>query len=1068
MKGESPLCPACRSPAAAGARFCSQCGAPLLPAAAEEARRTVTALFADIVGSTPLAERLDPEDFHAVVGEAISLMATAVEAFGGTVEHVAGDGLLALFGAPQAHEDDAERAVLAGLRLVHDIGERAAEVAQEQAIDPIAVRVGIETGLVVVGPLARVELTAMGDSVNTAARLQAQARPGTVLVGERTRRLVHAAFEWGERRELSLKGKAGPVFAAEVRSQREHRHAPAASALVGRELELARGLAALDEAVAGRGGTLAVLGEAGIGKSRLLAELRERWPDLAPAGGLWLDARCVSYGRALPYLPFRQALRDPDLVSEAGELAGALAPLTGAHSGERELAASDPAGLRRRSFDALRALVERRSARGPIVLALDDAHWADASSVALVEHLLAGLPELPMLLVIATRPEREGPGETLLRAVRETLGERMRTLRLLPLDRDSDRRLLDQLIGPGGLPEELVARVLARAEGNPFFLEQLVSALTESGLPAGEAVDLPDTVERLVLARIDRLPARTREVARAASVLGRQFDAELLEAVAGSDVPTALLELERHAVVRRVGRGDHRFKHTLVQEAVYASLLRRRRQLLHARAALALEALDPNRHGLLAHHWAEAADHDRALTEHERAARATLEIYGLEEVLEHARLGMEAGRRLGVGADDRRIRELLRMRGRVHIFGDDLRRAERDLKAALASARAAGDRRGELAALIDLGLLRQQGIAEASRLMDEALSLAEALDDVQATVAVLSRHALVDGVELRLDSALDRAERAHALAERAGDERLLGKALDAQKFVALMLGDLPALERLAGEAAAIHKRLGDPFLLEYAVLESAFVFLGRGQFAEARARIQEALDLNEELGDTSHRALFLDTLGWLERSRGDHDAAIEIGTEGYELAQRLAPPDFVAWSAATLGWTLLEAGREAGAVAVLADGLARAESCGAASQALRCAGLLADAQARLDEPSRADRAAERAQAVMQGMRLPPGGAFVLGGHATLALATFHLRRGDLGRAQRLAAPLLDAAAAGGWAETEAQAALVIAGCRAARGDEAGANASHARALALAEAIGLPAVERAAESVPSRT
>jgi tetratricopeptide (TPR) repeat protein len=278
-----------------------------------------------------------------------------------------------------------------------------------------------------------------------------------------------------------------------------------------------------------------------------------------------------------------------------------------------------------------------------------------------------------------------------------------------------------------------------------------------------------------------------------------------------------------------------------------------------------------------------------------------------------------------------------------------------------------------------------------------------------------------------------------------------------------MLGDLPALERLAGDAAEIHKRLGDSFLLEYAVLESAFALLGRGEFDQARARIGEALDLNEELGDISHRALFLDALGWLERSRGDYDAAIEIGTEAFELARRLAPPDFVAWAAATLGWTLLEAGREADAVAVLVDGLDRAESCGAASQALRCAGLLAAAQARLGEGSRAAGAAKRAEAVMQGMRMPSGGAFVLGGHATLALATFHLGQGEVARAQRLAAPLLDAAAAGGWAETEAQAALVVAGCRAARGDARGAEPLRARALGLAAAIGLPAVERAALS-----
>ncbi len=1076
MKGAAALCPACRAPTTAEARYCSQCGSPLGTAAPEAARRTVTALFADVVGSTPLAERLDPEDFRAIVGEAVSLMATAAEAFGGTVEHVAGDGLLALFGAPQAHEDDAERAVLAGLRLVDDINRRAAEIARERAIDPIAVRVGIETGLAIVGPLARVELTAMGDSVNTAARLQAQARPGKVLVGERTRRLVEASFEWGQRRELSIRGKAGAVIAVEAVRHRERRQARPATALVGRERELAAGLAALDEAAAGRGGALAVVGEAGIGKSRLVGELRERWPHSAPAGAIWLDARCVSYGRAMPYLPFRQLFRDPDLMAEAGDLARALAPVTGAGSGERALDGPDPAGLRRRSFDAVRALLQKRSARGPLVLALDDAQWADPSSVALTEHLLPGLARLPILLVVATRNEREGPGRTLVAAARRVLGDQMRELALLPLGQDSDRRLLDELVGSVALSEDLMRRVLARAEGNPFFLEELVRSLTDAGAleqPEGRQgavaaaqVDLPDTVERVVLARIDRLPTRTREVARAASVLGRQFSVGLLEAVAGADVPAALLELERHDVVRSDGRGDYRFKHTLIQEAVYASLLRPRRQLLHGTAALALEGLDASRHGVLAHHWSAAGDDPRALVEYERAARGSLEVYGLEEAAEHTRLGLAAAERLGLEADDPRVRKLLRTRGRVRVFSDDVSGAEQDFEVGLSSARAAGDRRGELDALLDLALARQQGLAGARRLMEEALPIAEALGDVDATVAVLSRRAIVDACDLRLDSALQRGERARGLAEHAGDERLLGRALDALKLVALMLGDLPALERLAGDAAAIHRRVGDSFLLEYAVLESAFVPLGRGQFDQARARIEEALAINAELGDVSHRSLFLDALGWLERSRGEYDTAVAVGHQAHDLARRLAPPDFEAWSAATLGWTLLEAGRTEEAAAVLNGGLELAESCQASGQALRCAGLLAAAHARLGNGLRAADAADRAQVAMQGMNVPGGDAFVFGGHATLALATVRLDLGEVTQAQRLAAPVLDAAARGGWVETEAQAALVLARCRLAWGDADGADRLRERALMLAAEVGLPGVQRtAANAVP---
>jgi class 3 adenylate cyclase/tetratricopeptide (TPR) repeat protein len=1072
VKGATALCPACRAPAAEDARFCSRCGAPLGASDLNEARRTVTALFADVVGSTPLAERLDPEDFRTVVGEAISIMATAVETFGGTVEHVAGDGLLALFGAPQAHEDDAERAVLAGLRLVGDIDERAAELAAEWSIERLAVRVGIETGLVVVGPLAHVELTVMGDSVNTAARLEQAARPGTVLVGERTRRLVEPAFEWGERHELLLKGKAEAVVAMEALSPRERRDARPAAPLVGREQELAQAHAALDDAIS-RGGVLVVLGEPGIGKSRLLFELHRRWAGSAPEGSLWLGARCVSYGRALPYLPFRQLLRDPALMAEAPELDPALAAIIGAEPAKRAPADTDPAELRRRGFEAVRSLLARRAARGPLVLALDDVHWADASSVALALHLFRGLVGQPILLVVVTRPDREGPARMLLEAARRLLGDRVHEVRLQPLTADTDRRLLEALLGAGVLPPQLEHRILARAEGNPFYLEELARSLVDAGALAerdgrvswvgGVDVELPDTVERLVLARIDRLPPRAREVARAASVLGRQFAARLLEAVAGPDVPSTLLELERQDVVHHGGRGEYRFKHTLIQEAVYASLVKRRRQLLHSHAALSLEHMEPGRHGLLAHHWSAAGDHDRALTEHERAAETALEVYALAETAEHARLGLEAGELIGLGSGDRRVRELIRMRGRVRFLRDDHPGAARDFRAALHSARAAGDRRGELSALVAIGGMRSEGLDEAAGHLRDALPLAEELGDLAATVDVLSRHSILDAVSLRLDSAQERAERAHALAERSGEERLVGRALDAQKLVALLLGDLPALERLAGAAAAIHRRQRDPFFLSWAVLESAYVPLGQGRFDEARALIEEALDLNADLGDNSHRALFLDPLGWLERSRGEYATAAEIGREAHALSRRLAPPDFVAWTAATLGWTLLEAGEPDRAAAVLADGLGVAEKCEAAGQVLRCAGLLAAAEAERGGEDRAAAAADRAELVMRKVSAPPGGAFVFGGHATLAVAEVRLGQGEVAAARRLASPLLDAAARNGWVETEARAALVLSRCRRERGEEREAARLRERALDLAGEVGLPGVRRAAGS-----
>lgn len=287
-------------------------GAQVQPIRSE--RKVVTALFADLAGSTALAERLDPEDVSEIVGGAIARVVAAVEDFGGTIKDLAGDGALALFGAPIAHEDDPERAVRAGIRIVEDVGAYADEVAREFGVSELNVRIGIETGLVVLGPVgggSRVEYGATGDAVNTAARLQAAAAPGSVLVGAATHRLVEPVFWWGEAHTLMLKGKEQRVTAYEATALRAAgarvRGLPGTEPpLVGREPEFTALRQAADAVVAGTGTVVFITGEPGLGKSRLLAELRDFLAD----GAAWLEGRCVSYGEGLPYWPFRDLLRD--------------------------------------------------------------------------------------------------------------------------------------------------------------------------------------------------------------------------------------------------------------------------------------------------------------------------------------------------------------------------------------------------------------------------------------------------------------------------------------------------------------------------------------------------------------------------------------------------------------------------------------------------------------------------------------------------------------------------------------------------------------------------------------
>ena len=402
-----------------------------------EERKVLTAVFADVVGSTALAERLDPEDVKLVVGEAIARIVGEVESLGGHVKDLAGDGVLAFFGAPTTREDDAERAVRCALRIVGEMEEYAREVRRGWGAEGFGVRVGAATGAVVVGEVgagSRVEYAAFGDTVNVAARLQSAAEPGSVLVDDATHRAVEGLFDWSEPRRLELKGKSEPVAAwpvAGVAAEGRTRGLPGVETrLVGRSRELGLGREALDALRAGRGGVLVVSGDAGIGKTRLLDELRE----LAERdGSSWLEGRCVSYGESLPYWPFRDLLRgewigagveEPELRvrvglrrrleqlfdSRADELypyLGGLLEVALEHEAEARTSQLSPEALQWRTFEVVGQLFFRLAEEAPLVLAFEDLHWADPTSVQLLEQLLSLAEDAPVLLVLSLRPERD-------------------------------------------------------------------------------------------------------------------------------------------------------------------------------------------------------------------------------------------------------------------------------------------------------------------------------------------------------------------------------------------------------------------------------------------------------------------------------------------------------------------------------------------------------------------------------------------------------------------------------------------------------------------------------------
>lgn len=586
-------------------------------------RRLVTVLFADLVGFTGRAESIDPEEVRELQRSYFSAVAAEAERFGGVVEKYIGDAVMVLFGAPQAHDDDAERAVHAALAIREALARLDGE---------LEVRIGINTGEVVggmAGPMQG-DYTVSGDAVNVAARLQQSAAPNEVLVGAMTRRLAYEAFSFTPRETLPLKGRSEPVetWRVEGALPERRRGRGGEARLVGRDRELAAAQSALEEAREGRGLMLALVGEAGIGKSRLALEVRQR-AETAGFTTAWTSSR--SYASGVPYhlvgqlLPqllraaagrdMASALRDVGADADEATLrtwARALDDILGTGADTTDAGAPlPPAGRQRFLVQALAAVLRARSAREPMLVVLDDLHWADPASLAVIEDLLSTVPEL-RLLVLATYRSNWSHGWEGRSAYEQ--------LNLRPLRDEDARRLAAELATRSRLTGELTARVLERAAGNPLFLEELLHVETAGGPDAGPSHRLPASIHEMLLARLDALPPPARRALQVASVVGMEFSEPLVEHLAETDstaTADALRTLQRaELVVARGGTGDDPtlvFRHPLIHEVAYRSLLTTTRREMHGRVARWIEE-----HGgddnvaELARHYDHSDDREKA------------------------------------------------------------------------------------------------------------------------------------------------------------------------------------------------------------------------------------------------------------------------------------------------------------------------------------------------------------------------------------------------------------------------------------------------------------------------
>jgi DNA-binding SARP family transcriptional activator/class 3 adenylate cyclase len=625
---------------------------PTMPSTGESHRvpdevRPVTILFADIVGSTALGERLTPEETKALVGECVTIMSRAVEEYGGMVQAYQGDGICAYFGVPRAHENDPERAALAGLRILELMDEYTRDIERAWGIAGFSVRVGINSGRAAVGLVGAAEpqAVALGDATNVAARVQAAAEPGTVLVGETTSRRLRHRFVLEPLEDIEVKGREMPVAVSRLVGAATRESSSPTSPCVGRESEIAALKAVVDDLALGRGRVIALVGDAGIGKSRLVAELHE----LAGQRATWLEGHCLSYGGLSPW-PFMEVLLgwlaaeagEPEIAlrtkararlgallgEELDEILGSLGQLLRLRQEVPGEATGD--GVPRAYIRWLDALAAER----PVILVLEDIQWADAPTRKLAEAVLELTDRAGLALVLTDEPTVGSEGAALRVRALTDYAHRTTQLALGPLMDDASERLLAHLLGDE-LDQQSRERLIREAEGNPLYLEELARALEEGSLESrGRTWTitmrspelLPPSLENLLVARIDRLAEGPRRLAQVAAAVGRTFPVEVLEQVVDDDITADLASLFRTEVIRELRRYpglECEFTHGLLQEAALSTLTTTGRRDLYARVAGAVEELyadSLDEHvERLAHYHAQAGNLPKALEYAERA-----------------------------------------------------------------------------------------------------------------------------------------------------------------------------------------------------------------------------------------------------------------------------------------------------------------------------------------------------------------------------------------------------------------------------------------------------------------
>ena len=927
-------------------------------------RRVVTMLFCDVKGSTAAAEKLDPEDWTEIINGAFARMIQPVYQYEGTVARLMGDAILAFFGAPLAHEDDPQRAILAGLGIVAGIEPYRAEIMQKWDID-LSARVGINTGLVVVGAVGsdlRVEYSALGDAINVAARMEQTALPGTVQIAHDTYKLVKPLFEFEELGGLELKGKADPILAYRVlRPKAEPGRRRGIEGLqaeiVGRDQELSALRGILADLGQGVGHIICLTGEAGLGKSRLIEETHRLFQATCGPNSNWIAANSLSYESDQAYALLRHltsrlacigaddpALAGADQVAsllvgsevegepEARQVLETLLDLdSGSHAAPLEGEV-----FKRSLFRVVRAIWRQRLKDSPAVLVCDDLHWGDNASMAVLEHLLPLIEEIPLVIALAMRPDRETPAWRLKTTAVEGYHHRYTEISVQPLSEAQTDELVNRLLTIADLPDALRARIRERTGGNPFFVEEVIRSLIETGAvireerpEAGgprlywratntsEALDIPDSLQSLLTARIDRLEEHARRTVQLASVVGRSFYYKVLAALeAGESISGAELDRNLKALMwaemiqeaARIPEVEYRFRNPLTQEIAYRTILLKRRRELHLEVAEAMEALFPDRQAeqapRLAFHFGEAQEPARALKYKIMAADAAYRLFANTEAIRgygEAIKVAQAGQ-----ATLEQIEHLYLRRGRALELEGKFEAALSNYRELEATANERGDRRLELAAVAAQGTIYSTpndsfNAEKSDELSQRGLALARELGDGAAEAKILWNLLLLYRFSNRVLEAREAGERSLALARQLDLREQLAFTLNDLYYVYLRTGQTS--EALAGalEARRLWRELGNRAMLADNLSVTILISVMAGKREAAIADAQEAFAISRSIENAWGMSFSQMCLGMAYWTHGEFDKGIAAAKSCMQYAEKSGFATAQFWSSAELG-----------------------------------------------------------------------------------------------------------------------------------------------------------------------